>query len=131
MSVPAPPSLGGFWDSVKRVTMNRCDLRYLYTGARHARCAAPPGAGAAGVLRPAAAPPEYRAVRGDRPDLPGHGESRAPRAHHTAAYFTEAIAGFLEAAGSAAPSPWRSPHDSRGPVGVATTAIDIEEVTIS
>ena len=32
------------------------------------------------------------------PDLPGHGESRAPRAHHTAACFTDAVAGFLEAA---------------------------------
>ena len=32
------------------------------------------------------------------PDLPGHGESRAPCAHRTAAYFTDALAGFLEAA---------------------------------
>jgi hypothetical protein len=70
-------------------------------------------AGPAGVLRPAAAPPEHRAVRGDRPDLPGHGEFRAPCAQHTAAYFTDAVAGFLEAAGSAAPSHWRSPPDSR------------------
>lgn len=31
-------------------------------------------------------------------DLPGHGESAAPRAKYTAAYFTDAIEGFLEAA---------------------------------
>jgi pimeloyl-ACP methyl ester carboxylesterase len=31
-------------------------------------------------------------------DLPGHGESAAPRAKYTADYFTESIAGFLEAA---------------------------------
>jgi uncharacterized protein YbjT (DUF2867 family) len=45
MSIPAPPSPGGSRDSVNRVTMNDCDLRYLRTGAGHARCAAPPGCG--------------------------------------------------------------------------------------
>ena len=33
-------------------------------------------------------------------DLPGHGESSAPRAGYTATYFTDTVEGFLEASGS-------------------------------
>src|SRR5262249_22207728 len=113
MSIPALPRLGSFLDSVNRVT-----IKWLRPALPAHRVGTPVvllhlGAGPVGVLRPAAAPPEHRAVRGDRSDLPGHGESRAPCAHHTAAYLTDARAGFLEAAGSAAPSHWRSPPDSR------------------
>jgi hypothetical protein len=60
MSIPTLPSLGSFRDGMNRVTMNGCDLRYLRTGAGTPVVLLHPGAGAAGVLRPAAAPHEHR-----------------------------------------------------------------------
>ena len=38
MSIPALPGLGSFRDSVNRVTINGCDLRYLRTGSARPLC---------------------------------------------------------------------------------------------
>jgi hypothetical protein len=79
MSIHAPPSLGGFRDSINRMTMNGCDLR---TGAG-TPVALLHGCGRDWSTSPAAARPEHRAVRGDRPrPAPGRRVGSAPRAPH-------------------------------------------------
>ena len=84
---------GGF----RRVSVRGCELRYYHTGA---------GAPIV-LLHPLRAQLEYfapllRHLDGTQAevlavDLPGHGQSTAPRADYTAAYFTDAVEGFLDA----------------------------------
>jgi len=93
------PGLAGFRNDLHPVTVNGCDLRYLRTGT---------GAPVV-LLHPLRAQLEYflpllRHLNPERfeviaLDLPGHGESGAPHADYTATYFTDAVAGFLEATG--------------------------------
>ena len=93
------PGLAGFQNDLHRVTVNGCDLRYLRTGTGTPIV----------LLHPLRAQLEYflPLLRHLDParfevialDLPGHGESGAPHADYTAAYFTDAVAGFLEATG--------------------------------
>jgi len=98
MSIPALPGLGSFRDSVNRVTINGCDLRYLRTGSARPLCCSTWVRAQLEYFAPLLRHLNTARFAVIAPDLPGHGESRAPCAHHTAAYFTDAIAGFLEAA---------------------------------
>jgi len=82
-----------------QVTVNGCELRYLRTGTGTPVV----------LLHPLRAQLEYflpllRHLDTTRfeviaVDLPGHGESGAPHTDYTAAYFTDAVAGFLKATG--------------------------------
>jgi pimeloyl-ACP methyl ester carboxylesterase len=86
-------------DGLRRVTVRGCELRYYRTG---------DGAPIV-LLHPLRAQLEYfipllRHLDGAQADvlavdLPGHGQSSAPRADYTATYFTDAVEGFLDAAG--------------------------------
>src|SRR6516162_40174 len=99
MPMSTLPGLAGFQNDLHRVTVNGCDLRYLRTGT---------GAPVV-LLHPLRAQLEYfmpllhhlHTARFEviALDLPGHGESGAPHADYTATYFTDAVAGFLEATG--------------------------------
>jgi pimeloyl-ACP methyl ester carboxylesterase len=80
----------------KQITINDCDLRYVRTGT------GPPVV----LLHTLRTQREYfrpllRALDAEldivAPDLPGHGRSSAPVVDYTATYFTDTIAGFLEA----------------------------------
>jgi len=99
--MPAPPLPGPVLDpdGFRRVGVRGCELRYYRNGA--------------GVpivlLHPLRAQLEYfvplmRHLDGAQADvlavdLPGHGQSGAPRADYTATYFTDAVEGLLDAAG--------------------------------
>jgi pimeloyl-ACP methyl ester carboxylesterase len=99
--MPAPPRLDPILtqDGFCRVTVHGCELRYYRSGT------GPPTV----LLHPLRAQLEYfvpllrhldladadvLAV-----DLPGHGQSSAPRTDYTASYFTDAAEGLLDAAG--------------------------------
>lgn len=99
--MPAPPlpdpilTQQGF----HRVSVRGCELRYYRTGAGTPIV----------LLHPLRAQLEYfvpllRHLDGGQAevlavDLPGHGQSSAPRADYTATYFTDVVEAFLDAAG--------------------------------
>jgi pimeloyl-ACP methyl ester carboxylesterase len=99
--MPAPPLPDPILiqQGFRRVSVCGCELRYYRTGAGTPIV----------LLHPLRAQLEYfvpllRHLDGGQADvlavdLPGHGQSSAPRADYTAAYFTDAVEGFLDAAG--------------------------------
>ena len=99
MPAPPPPDPILTPEGFRRVSVRGCELRYYRTGA------GPPIV----LLHPLRAQLEYfvplmRHLDGGQADvlavdLPGHGQSSAPRADYTAAYFTDAVEAFLDAAG--------------------------------
>ena len=93
------PGLAGFQNDLHRVTVNGCDLRYLRTGTGTPIVLLHPLRAQLEYFLPLLShldPARFEVIV---LDLPGHGESGAPRADYTATYFTDAVAGFLEATG--------------------------------
>jgi pimeloyl-ACP methyl ester carboxylesterase len=97
MSAPPPPDPILTQSGFRHVSVCGSELRYYRAGA---------GAQIV-LLHPLRAQLEYfvpllRHLGGTQAevlavDLPGHGQSSAPRTDYTAAYFTDAVEGFLDA----------------------------------
>jgi len=95
----ALPGLAGFQNDLHWVNVNGCDLRYLRTGTGTPVVLLHPLRAQLEYFMPLLHHLDTARFEVIALDLPGHGESGAPHADYTATYFTDAVAGFLEATG--------------------------------
>jgi pimeloyl-ACP methyl ester carboxylesterase len=85
--------------ALHRVTVNGCDLRYLRAGTGTPVVLLHPLRAQLEYFAPLLCHMDMAQFEVIALDLPGHGESGAPHADYTATYFTDIVAGFLDATG--------------------------------
>jgi pimeloyl-ACP methyl ester carboxylesterase len=97
MTAPPPPDPILTQDGFRHVSVHGCDLRYFRVGTGMPVVLLHPLRAQLEYFGPLLRHLDLAQVEVTALDLPGHGESSAPRADYTASYFTDAVAGFLQA----------------------------------